>query len=458
MINKIESNIGEGKIIIFSDLENIYPIFYELFNKNYIIKDNKKYYRISYPNNIQKLIFVNEKTKFIILIDKKDLRKQNLGFLSLFEKYIINFKNFLDEKDKEKSEIICNILKDMVTIKDINYNMNNLLININEDIINGYVYLYKNKENNSYKNIIKENIIQILPQDIIYTLSNSALIKEKYILDLKNDIFANNQYYCNNLEEYLKNNKERKENILIVYTFSEVGEFINLTDKENYMEKIIEEINNIYEFKQLLNNFNESRKFKSLILKFDKNNTEYINFIISEINNYKTTNKNLDKNKNYIFTINVQREFNLENNNNKITTILNTDDNINQLFIDNLNGIKLPMKDLYGKNIEYFMSKEYLDINKIIIESMVEFYRENIFDQEIGKYKGIDINNFIKEFKYFIENSDESILINDIKRIILNICNDKENIIDLIIKNKIINKDTISIKTLLILYQLLYYI
>ena len=48
------------------------------------------------------------------------------------------------------------------------------------------------------------------------------------------------------------------------------------------------------------------------------------------------------------------------------------------------------MKDLDGKNIEYFMNKEYLDMNKIIIESMVEFYRENIVKEEIGKCKGID--------------------------------------------------------------------
>lgn len=146
MIVKIENSVAEGKVIILTDLDQIYTIFYDLFNQNYITKDGKKYCRISHGANIQKLALVNENTKFIVLIDKNDLRKQKLPFLSRFEKHIITFEILLNEKDKEKSKNICNILKKLVSVKDINYNLDNILVNTNEDIINGYVYLYKDKE------------------------------------------------------------------------------------------------------------------------------------------------------------------------------------------------------------------------------------------------------------------------------------------------------------------------
>ena len=69
MIVNIEKSVADGKVIILSNLDQIYSIFYDLFNQNYIIKNEKKYCRISHGANIQKLAFVNEDTKFIILVD-----------------------------------------------------------------------------------------------------------------------------------------------------------------------------------------------------------------------------------------------------------------------------------------------------------------------------------------------------------------------------------------------------
>ncbi len=268
MIMNIENNVAEGKVIILSNLDQIYSIFYDLFNKNYIIKDNKKYFRISHGDNIQKLSFVNECTKFIILVDKNDLKKQQLPFLSRFEKYIIKYNAFLDENDKEKSKKINDILKKLVNVKNINYNLDNILVNTNKDIINEYIYFYKNKKKNSYKNIIKEKIIPIIPQDIIFTLSFSELSKEK------NDMnFIKNSYLKKSpksLEEYLKNCKRRKENILIICTFSKIGESINISEKDIYMERMASEIKTVFNFIQMLNEFyykDKKFEYKYLILK-----------------------------------------------------------------------------------------------------------------------------------------------------------------------------------------------
>ena len=38
MIVNIENSVSEGKVIILSNLVQIYSVFYDLFNQNYIIK------------------------------------------------------------------------------------------------------------------------------------------------------------------------------------------------------------------------------------------------------------------------------------------------------------------------------------------------------------------------------------------------------------------------------------
>ena len=207
---------------------------------------------------------------------------------------------------KKKSETIQNICKQLVSIKGINYNMDNILVNTNEDIINGYVYLYKNKEKNSYRDIIRDKIIPILSQDIIFTLPLSELNKEKKEIEyLKNEIDSNNKY--NSLEEYLRSDKRGKENILIVYTFSKIGDPVNLTEK--YMHRVTNDIKSKYQFKSRLKNFYEKEKCNLFILKFLSEDAKNINFFISEINNYKEINKITDDNKKFIFTIHIQREF-----------------------------------------------------------------------------------------------------------------------------------------------------
>ena len=470
MIVKIENSVAEGKVIILSDLDQIYSIFYDLFNQNYINYGAKKYCRISHGPNIQKLAFVNDNTKFIILVDKNNLRKQKLPFLSRFEKHIITFDTILGEDEKNKSNKINSILEKLVSVKDINYNLDNILVNTNKDIINGYIYLYKDKDKNSYSEIIKDKVIPILPQDIIFTLPLSDLKNETHEFDsLTRDIMDSNKKY-NSLEEYLKSDNRGKEDILIVYTFSNTGEAIKLSDKENYMERITTEINNVYKFKQILNEFYEienyqsttpeKEKYQALILKFESETAKYINFFISEINNYKEVNnkKFQHRNKKFIFTINIKRDFNKNKNNNKVTTVLVVDEKINQLFIDNINGTQYSIKDKEKINIDNYMKEP----RKLILEEMLKFYLE-YKTEHIGNYKGIDTNNFIREFKSFFDNSekqDDTNFIENYKknteqiiRYILVLIskqinnNDNKNIIDSIIKNKSINQNTIDFIT-----------
>jgi len=141
----------------------------------------------------------------------------------------------------------------MVSVENINYNLNSIFVNTNEDIINGYVYIYKNKQKNTYKDIIKDKIIPIIPQDIIFTLPFSELNcqnEKEEMKSIKNEYIKNRP---NSLIEYLQSYKKEKENILIIYTFSKIEKPINMPEKDNYMELVASEIKNVFKFKQKLN-------------------------------------------------------------------------------------------------------------------------------------------------------------------------------------------------------------
>ena len=247
------------------------------------------------------------------------------------------------------------------------------------------------------------------------------------------------------LDEYLNSNKRGEEEILIVYTFSKIEDSINLTKKESYMEKIVSDIKTASKFKHILKDFYEKDK-KILGLKFNSENTMFINFFISEINHFKESNEKKEDKK-FIFIINIKRLFNLEHNK-KITTILIEDKNINQLFIDNINGSKLSIKEIEGKNI-YEIGNGLLDLNKNIIDGMLNFYRNHI-NERMGKYKGISYNNFIIEFENFIKNNSE--MMKKIKEIIAKHIDKSEKIIDLLIKDKFLDLNTIDFVSTILNY------
>jgi hypothetical protein len=272
-------------------------------------KIKKKYCRVSHGGNIQKLAYVDDNTKFIILVDDNDIKKQKLPFLSRFEKLIIKFENILKKDDKEKSEQIYNLLGKLVDIEEYKYyDLDSLLINTNKNIINGYVSLYQGNENSYDDDIIMEKkIIPILPQDIIFALPFSKLSKEEngsiIIEDLKQK-YLEKSY--KSLDEYINSPNRGSEEILMVYTFSKIEDAINFSKKEikgEYLEAIVSEINTANKFEHILKEFYEKKSI--LVLKFNSENTMYINFFISEINQYKMSNNIHGKDKKFIFIINI---------------------------------------------------------------------------------------------------------------------------------------------------------
>ena len=197
IINNILENAERGDTIILNNLKQIYPYLYDLFNKNFIIKDGRQYTRICLGNYYDQLSYVNKEFKIIIFDNKKTMNKAEPPFLNRFEKIILSLSQLIKLKQKNLAEIIYNEIdleKVGINYKH-NYKLKNLLIGCHKEDILGMIYneinsseqaKYKNKiqenENDNDIEYIKKNIFnkiyKLLPQDIIINLNDSNKLRE----------------------------------------------------------------------------------------------------------------------------------------------------------------------------------------------------------------------------------------------------------------------------------------
>jgi len=87
-------NAREDCLIILQNLEPIHPFLIDLYNKNYMIINEKKFIRICYENGSEQLTLENEKLRVIILDDKEFVNKYDLAFLNKFEKIFYLLINY----------------------------------------------------------------------------------------------------------------------------------------------------------------------------------------------------------------------------------------------------------------------------------------------------------------------------------------------------------------------------
>ena len=75
LLNKIQISLEKGDILVFRNMENIYPSLYNLFNQNFTNIGIKKFARIAFAEyNI--LSLVHEDFRAIILVDEKKSKKK----------------------------------------------------------------------------------------------------------------------------------------------------------------------------------------------------------------------------------------------------------------------------------------------------------------------------------------------------------------------------------------------
>ena len=383
IINKIQEDASEDKLIIIENLNQIHPFLFDLYNRNYIIKNNKNLVRICLENFNEQLTEVNKKFRVIILEDKKYVDECNLAFLNRLEKLNLSFDKLLDNDLKRISRNLLDEIKLKISInkyKDINYSLKDLLINCGDEEIQGLIYYFiketkknENEENEEEKdNKIDEKILQkkvvdkiykILPQDIICILNDKNIIKQNYQI---NDIFYN-------YEDYLKGEKNKTYKISIIYTFTGIANNVLGLDKgmsfmasqirsEDGLKRTIDELKNRNENNKLLKDYN-------ICIDFELSNSKKIKFISNFIlKNYK------DDKYNYILIIHINRNFkdkNKLNNNNKssnkiksekIYSLPDINPFINQVFIDNLNGNNIiKFKDLLSSDIKKLLEEKKMN-------------------------------------------------------------------------------------------------
>ena len=382
-LREIQLNANTENLVIMKNLNQIQPFLYDLYNMNYIIKDEEKCFRIFYDNFNEFLTPVKDSFRIIILVDRKFMRENDFSFLNYLEKIKISFDKLLDDKQKVLArKIITDInFKKYIELHKINYELKDLLINCEEEDIQGLVYNEMRKNNNKLvENIIKEaihkKIVKIASQDIIAILPENNEIKKLYLSEKK--------YY--NLKSYINDLDEDSCKISIIYTFNSIAVaidgvriemkfLISNIRMENQLERAIKEVK--YQNEKVLHTNSNDRKNKIIYISFDQLNSNKIQFVSEYIKkNYKNDDYR------YIFIIHIQRNFKLQMSN-MIYSIQDIDPDIEQLFIDNLNGPNIMFKNLLNKNIQDIMNEnsEYMNLNNEFNRFLANFVYKELTDK-----------------------------------------------------------------------------
>ena len=251
IINLIQDDAKEDKLIILENLNQIHPFLFDLYNMNYIINNDKKFVRISLENFNEQLTLVNENFRVIVLMDQKSVRKCELAFLNRFEKMILSSDRLLNDDLERISRNLIDEIRLERTIntynednEKLNYSLGDLLINSGEGEIQSLIYYFSNetKKNNDDEEEkqskidekkLKENVIakiyKILPQDIICILPDTNIIKRQY----KNErIFSNLKDYLNEIKNINMEENIIKYKISIIYTYTSLANTVDGINKD----------------------------------------------------------------------------------------------------------------------------------------------------------------------------------------------------------------------------------
>ena len=268
IISKIQEHAENGDIIILHNLNQIYAFLYDLFNKNFIIKDGKQYARICHGNYSDQYTPINREFRVIIMVNKNYMDKVEPPFLNRFEKMLLSFSQLISEKQKNLANSIADEFDVTKYVNKlmykINYRLKDLLIGCHLEDILGMIYYEldsdeKGVDDSKIKINIFDKIYKLIPQDIIVNLSEeNNTLKKAY--------FSKKQYY--NLEQYLKSNPKHK--ISIIYTFSSINTIINGIDESSSF-KMISEIKSEAQLFANINSMlsdksNNKKKYKNIIM------------------------------------------------------------------------------------------------------------------------------------------------------------------------------------------------
>ena len=464
-INCIQDDAKDDKLIILEKLNQIHPFLFDLYNMNYIIKDEKKFARICLEVFNEQLALINDKFRIIILVDRRFVNQCGLAFLNRLEKMILSFDKLIDNELKIITNNLMEDIKLKSTIdnyKNINYSLKDLLINCGTEEIQGLIYYFSKqskkiedesnnediREKKIDEKIIKEKVInkiyKILPQDIIFILQDNNVIKKKYI-ELKN---------IYNFKDYINEEENKQYKISIIYTFTSITNTVEGLNKGmSFMVSQIRSEDGLRNLIDEIKNKNENTKLKkeyNICIHFEQSNSEKIKFISNYIiNNFKEDNYN------YIMIIHINRKFNPKSHE-RIYSLTDINPDINQLFIDNLNANKMKLNDLLKKDIIVILeeNKEDMKLEEEFNKTLKNFITNELNDTILDERTKYDYINEIQNYMNEEESIKEKII--EITFKLINNNKDEEtnckNIIEKIYNINYISKFTIDIVSCLIEY------
>ena len=425
----------EDKLIILQNLYQIQPYLYDLYNMNYKIIDDQKFVKIYLDNFSEQLTPVNDSFKIIVLVDKIFINRADAAFLNRLEKVQISFEDLLDRSQKEFIKRINEKIRLKEEIKAerrmFNYDLDYLLINCNEEDIGGLIYslLLENKKEDINEYNIKDKIFtkisNLIPQDIAIILSENNPIKRKY--------YERKRYY--DFKQYIKDLSSKNKDfhnykISIIYTFSNITNTIEEFNKGN--EFMISEITSKEKLKNKIDEIKAKNELHErdfqILIRFEDYNSNKLQYIANYINNYYK-----DDEYHYIFIIFLKRNFQTDTKQ-EIYYIPNIYNNINQLFIDNLEGPDITLKNLLYKNISDVMLSEkvFKNLDKEFKETLIAFVDDKMTEKKNKDDEMLDLSSHLEEEQGEKNNENEDIYCENIINYML--C------IDLEFKDKIIEK------------------
>ena len=228
-------NMEKDTFLILKDMESIYPSLYDLFNQNFVKVKGKKYARIALESKTNSFSEVNDKFRCIIIVDEDRLPEQEIPFLNRFEKQNLSFEYLMSKEQIRISHNLFLKCQNMIQYDEnklrlINYNIDNLLINCDEEEINGIVFMEgqniadtNNNNEEYYENKLISKISVTLPQDIILLLLFNNLKEEndEFVKFNNKIIKIYNQNLNYNIKSFLTNYKD-DSNKIIIYTFTRI--------------------------------------------------------------------------------------------------------------------------------------------------------------------------------------------------------------------------------------------
>ena len=326
---------------------------------------------------------------------------------------------------------------------------------------------------NIYKEKIFKKIIPTFSQDLIF-YSKYSNFAQKYKEEFQNiiDIYFENQNNKKNLKSYLKNIDFNKH---MIYTFSNILDSIfglNNSVKliENKMfhdftqEKtkniFVEQINSEREVDEKILDFYTNNEFNLCAFHFDIEDCKHlnhINYLIEANENNLKDFINL-KSKVILFIIHLNRLNKNENKEKKENFripreyLISHLTNYKQIFIDNLNGKEINIKEVFdSSNIELFNNIDLINKEEEFTKDLYHAFTLISYNIKIN-FTDIDNDEYIEKVCNFINNNNE--LKEKIKKLIKNKINKiKDNIIINVFNDYNFEEDDVDFLSILIKYM-----